>query len=263
MNKAKITIIGSGNLATHLSQALSRGENIIKEVYSRNNDHAAQLAELLGAESTDSLEAVNADSEYYIFALKDDVLRTVAERLAKHLGKHRTVKKGCVFIHTAGSVPMSVFEGLTEHYGVLYPMQTFSKTRPVDFAQIPCFVEGNSSDTLKRITALAQTLTDTVVETDSAKRKKLHLAAVLASNLSNHCYRLAEMVVNEEGLDFGLFKPLVMETAAKAMAIGPKAAQTGPMVRYDQTVMAMQESLINDDLTREIYRLMAKSIHRD
>lgn len=262
MNESRITFIGSGNLATHLSQALSRGGHIIKEVYSRNKDNAQQLAGLLGADGTDDLDAVNPDSKYYIFALKDDVLKDVAERLAQHIKAHRTVGEKCMFLHTAGSVPMSVFQGTVENYGVLYPMQTFSKTRPVDFAQIPCFVEGNSEDTLHEVMALAQSVSDTVVETDSEKRKKMHLAAVLASNLSNHCYHLAERVVNEEGLDFQLFKPLVMETAAKAMAIGPKAAQTGPMVRYDQTVMAMQEALINDDLTRQIYRLMAKSIHR-
>jgi hypothetical protein len=45
--------------------------------------------------------------------------------------------------------------------------------------------------------------------------------------------------------------------------MSPKNAQTGPMVRYDQNVMNMQMSMLPDARTREIYRLMAESIHED
>jgi hypothetical protein len=91
----------------------------------------------------------------------------------------------------------------------------------------------------------------------------MHLAAVLACNLTNHCYRLAERVLEREQIDFGLFLPLIEETARKVKTMSPKDAQTGPMVRYDQSVMAMQMAMLPDERTREIYRLMAESIHED
>ena len=88
-------------------------------------------------------------------------------------------------------------------------------------------------------------------------------AAVLACNLTNHCYRLAERVLEAEQIDFRLFLPLISETARKVRTLSPKDAQTGPMVRYDQNVMQMQMAMLPDDRTREIYRLMAESIHDD
>ena len=94
-------------------------------------------------------------------------------------------------------------------------------------------------------------------------RKKMHLAAVLACNLTNHCYRLAERLLESEQIDFQLFLPLIEETARKVKDMSPKDAQTGPMVRYDQNVMQMQMSMLSDERTREIYRLMAESIHED
>ena len=86
---------------------------------------------------------------------------------------------------------------------------------------------------------------------------------MLACNLTNHCYRLAERVLEAEQIDFRLFLPLIEETARKVKTLSPKEAQTGPMVRYDQNVMQMQMAMLPDARTREIYRLMAESIHDD
>ena len=91
----------------------------------------------------------------------------------------------------------------------------------------------------------------------------MHLAAVFACNLTNHCYRLAERMLEAEQINFNLFLPLIDETAKKVAEMSPKDAQTGPMVRYDVEVMNRQLALIPDDLTRQIYRLMAESIHLD
>ena len=70
-------------------------------------------------------------------------------------------------------------------------------------------------------------------------------------------------MLQEEQIDFNLFLPLIDETAKKVSVLSPKQAQTGPMVRYDVGVMNMQIDLLNDDRTKQIYRLMADSIHED
>lgn len=159
---------------------------------------------------------------------------------------------------------MSVFaEYADANYGVLYPMQTFSKGRSVNFREIPCFIEASEKETLEVIRELASRVSDNVVEASSEKRKKLHLAAVFSCNLVNHCYRLAERVLEEEGIDFSLYLPLIQETANKVKDLSPRKAQTGPMVRYDKTIMDAQIALINNERTRQIYRLMADSIHED
>ena len=148
-------------------------------------------------------------------------------------------------------------------HGVLYPTLTSANSRPVDFRTIPCFIEASDEPTLALVRSIASGISDRVVEADSEKRRKLHLAAVLACNLANHCYRLAERVLEAENIDFGLYLPLILETARKVTEMSPREAQTGPMVRYDLGVMAAQVSLLPDERTRQIYRLMAESIHED
>ena len=274
---ASIVFLGSGNLATHLSLALkAAGEDII-QIFSRTQEHAQALADKLHCDSCVSISDIRTDADVYIFSVKDDALPNLITQLAVKLSGSLSTGEGGgrghvpIFLHTAGSVPMSVFPDNFQlsifnfqlRYGVLYPMQTFSKDRSVNFREIPCFIEASDNNTLEEIKTLASKISDHVLEMSSEKRKKLHLAAVFACNMVNHCYRLAEKVLEEEGIDFSLYLPLIQETANKVKELSPRQAQTGPMVRYDKKIMDAQIALINDERTRQIYRLMADSIHED
>ena len=249
-------MIGSGNLATQLSLALKDAGQEIVQIFSRTEAHAQVLAEQIGSPYTTSVDAILRDADIYILSVKDDALSMLVSAVCHS-------RQQGLFLHTAGSMPMDLFKGHALQYGVLYPMQTFSKTRRVNFREIPCFIEASSAESLATIRLLSESISDHVVACDSEKRKKMHLAAVLACNLTNHCYRLAERVLEAEQIDFRLFLPLIEETARKVRTLSPKDAQTGPMVRYDQNVMQMQMAMLPDDRTREIYRLMAESIHDD
>ena len=270
---ATIVFLGSGNLATHLSLALkAAGEDII-QIFSRTQEHAQALAGKLHCASCTNIGDICTDADIYIFSVKDDALPNLISQLSEHLSHHPSSNTHHpLFLHTAGSVPMSVFPAntpspITHHpspnFGVLYPMQTFSKDRAVDFREIPCFIEASDDDTLDEIRQLSSKISNHVQEASSDKRKKLHLAAVFACNMVNHCYRLAEKVLEEENIDFSLYQPLIQETANKVRELSPRKAQTGPMVRYDRTIMDAQIALISDERTRQIYRLMADSIHED
>ena len=184
----KIVLIGSGNLATQLSLAFKDANQEIVQIFSRTEAHAQELAEKIGCAYTASLDAVQADADIYILAVKDDALAGLAATLCGS-------RPNALFLHTAGSMPMEVFKGHALQYGVLYPMQTFSKNRRVNFREIPCFIEASSPEALATVRALAASISNHVVDCDSEKRKKMHLAAVLACNLTNHCYRLAERVL--------------------------------------------------------------------
>jgi predicted short-subunit dehydrogenase-like oxidoreductase (DUF2520 family) len=195
------------------------------------------------------------DADVYVVAVKDAVLADVVRQLCKG-------RAARVFLHTAGSMPMQVFDGLAAHYGVLYPMQTFSKERALDFSRIPIFLEGSDPVALGVARTLAESVSRQVVELSGEGRRRLHLAAVFACNFANHCYELASEVLQEQGLPFSVMQALVDETAAKVSELSPRQAQTGPAVRYDQNVMEAQLSLLADrPLAQQIYRLMSKSIH--
>ena len=251
-----IIVIGSGNLATQLSLALNDAGQKITQVFSKTKEHAAELASKIGCSYTNHIDEIYNNADVYIISVKDDAISGIADKICHKIAN-------AVVVHTAGSINMDVLKGKGQHYGVLYPMQTFSKNRKVDFKPIPCFLEASDEETLSKIRQLAESISDNVVLADSAKRKKIHLAAVLACNFTNHCYRLAEKVLQEEQIDFNLFLPLIDETAKKVSVLSPKKAQTGPMMRWDTGVMQMQIDLLGNERTKQIYRLMAESIHED
>lgn len=271
----KIVLIGAGNLATHLGKALHAAGHDMVQVFSRTMQSAETLASLLDAEPLTDIAQVRDDADVYIFSVKDSALVQLVAQLCRHeadgLGEDgavnalRKAKKGeheRVFLHTAGSMPMSVFKGMTQHYGVLYPMQTFSKQREVDFSIIPCFVEANDEFAQKQIEGMAREISGRVYELSSEDRKYLHLSAVFACNFANHCYAISQELLEEHGIPFDVMLPLINETAAKVHEMKPKDAQTGPAVRYDENVIGKQSKLLeNHPHFKKVYDSMSKSIH--
>lgn len=271
----KIVLIGAGNLATHLGKALHAAGHDMLQVFSRTMQSAETLASLLDAEPLTDIAQVRDDADVYIFSVKDSALVQLVAQLCRHeadgLGEDgavnalRKAKKGeleRVFLHTAGSMPMSVFKGMAQHYGVLYPMQTFSKQREVDFSIIPCFVEANDEFAQKQIEGLAREISGRVYQLSSEDRKYLHLSAVFACNFANHCYAISQELLEEHGIPFDVMLPLINETAAKVHEMKPKDAQTGPAVRYDENVIDKQSKLLeNHPHFKKVYDSMSKSIH--
>mgnify|MGYP000540923760 FL=1 len=250
----KIVLIGAGNLATHLGKALHAAGHDMVQVFSRTMQSAETLASLLDAEPLTDMAQVRDDADVYIFSVKDSALEQLISQLCGGEKK--------VFLHTAGSMPMSVFRGKALHYGVLYPMQTFSKQREVDFCIIPCFIEANDEFALKQIEGLAGQISHRVYQLSSEDRKYLHLSAVFACNFANHCYAASQELLQQHGIPFDVMLPLIDETAAKVHGMTPKEAQTGPAVRYDENVIGKQIQLLeNQPYFQKIYDCMSKSIH--
>ena len=251
----KIVMIGAGNLATNLGKALQSAGHDIIQVYSRTWEHAQQLATLIGGAATDNVDNIVSTGDVYIFSLKDSVLGDIIPRVAKG-------KSGKLFIHTAGSMPMSCFEGMALHYGVLYPMQTFSKEREVDFKTIPCFIEANDKYAYEMLRGLAESISDRVIELSSDDRRYLHLAAVWGCNFVNHCYEVCAQILQQHGLPFDVMLPLIDETAAKVHELPPAKAQTGPAIRFDENVIRAQANLMRGNpMLKDLYERMSLSIH--
>lgn len=250
----RLVFVGAGRLATQLAQALHAKSHDVVAVYSRTMASASALATLVGGRATDCLSDLPLEADAFILALKDSVLPEVAARLAPG-------REQCPMFHTAGSVPMSVF-GTLPHHGVVYPMQTFSKDRPVDFSRVPIFIEGSSDRALRVATTLASSVSTDVRQLSSAERRYLHLAAVFACNFANHCYALSARILERHGMDFQVMLPLIDETARKVASMHPLDAQTGPAVRYDENVIRAQQQLLADDPQMQaLYTLLSQSIH--
>lgn len=250
-----IVFVGAGNLATNLAKALYRKGFRIVQIFSRTEESARNLALQVEADYTTDLKELTGDAKLYIVSLKDAAFVELLPQIAEG-------KEHALLVHTAGSIPMSVWEGHTQRYGVFYPMQTFSKQREVKFDEIPFFIEAKTAEDVALLKAIAATLSDHVYEASSEQRKSLHLAAVFICNFTNHMYALAADLLEKYQLPFNVMLPLIDETARKVHELAPRDAQTGPAVRYDKNVIENHLAMLADlPALQEIYKLMSKSIH--
>ena len=250
----KIVFVGEGNLATRLSLAMQRVGMQIAQVYSHTEESARQLAVQLGCPWTNDLSALQEDADLYVFSLKDTVLQEVISKVKPNSG---------MWVHTAGSMPMNVFEGYTRRFGVLYPLQTFSKGRNVSFDVIPFFLEANTEKEADYLKNIASALSENVRFMSSEKRRSLHLAAVFACNFTNHIYTLSYKLLENESIPADVLLPLIDETAAKIHSMSPSAAQTGPAIRYDENVINKHLAMLDDPDMKAIYQLLSRSIHKE
>ncbi len=252
----RIALIGAGRLATNLGLTLLGAGHEIVCVYSHTMKSAKTLSERIGGQPVDKAEDLPMEADAYIISVKDSVLAEVIPAVTKG-------RETQVFMHTAGSMPMEMFKGMARHYGVFYPMQSFSKERPVDFAEIPTFIEASDERAMEVIRQLAESVTERVYELSSDDRQYLHLAAVFACNFANHCYAMAAEILEEHGMSFDVMLPLIDETARKVHQLHPLQSQTGPAVRYDENVIRHQAQLLrNHPFMKDLYERMSLHIHR-
>lgn len=248
-----IALIGSGNVAHWLAQKLRHSsEYPIAQVYSRHLTHARDLASKVGAEAIDSLSSLNPDCEMYIFSLKDDAYPEVLKEMPFKLP---------LALHTAGSVSQNIFQGYAEKYGVLYPLQTFTKSENLEDLSVPLCVEDNALAELKgRVRRLARELSDQLYDVSEEQRAVLHLAAVFACNFSNALANMAEDILKADNLDFQILLPLMRQTLDKLESLSPTLAQTGPAARKDTAVMEKHLKMLPSEEMKTVYRLLSNYI---
>jgi len=255
MQNLSVSIIGAGNLAWHLAPALENAGMVVKEVYSRTEEHAhALINRLYQAEIHRSLDFSASSSELFIVTVSDNAIEEVASRIE--------LPPGATIAHTSASQPADVLaHAMTAQYGVLYPLQTFTKGKKIDFRKIPIFIESADSSVLKLLAGVAGDLSRDVRQVDGETRLAIHLAAVFACNFSNHMIKIAKDICEAHGTDLDTLYPLIAETVEKAMAIGPEAAQTGPARRHDyQTLDRHLEILEENEELSQLYRMISQHI---
>ena len=259
VGQKSIVLLGAGRVATHLAPALLKAGYRVISVWSRTKASAYKIANPLGVAYTDSLDDVPTDADVYIACVADSALSEVAEKIVARVGT------GPLFLHTAGSVGMELWQRCgASHYGILYPLQTFSKERAVNVHEVSFFIEASDEMTMEVVEILAHRLSDKVFRADSECRAKLHIAAVFACNFANAMYDVAHRLLSKESIPFEVLLPLIDETAAKVHMLAPHDAQTGPAVRGDAAVMqSHMETLACDKDLHMMYALISNYINKN
>lgn len=247
-----VSIIGSGNVATHLAINLFNKGITIHSVYSRTMENAEKLASQVNALGISRLEDLDLQViDGVIIALKDDVIENISNQLQE---------SDVIVAHTSGTVPLSALKKHSKT-GVFYPLQTFSKTKALDFSKVPMCIEGYTPDVHSDLMELAHSISEDVRSIDSDTRKHIHVAAVFACNFTNHMLTIANQQLGKSHQDLSILEPLIRETIDKAFTSAPEKVQTGPAARNDQQVIQKHlDMLAGEPQLQNIYTQISNSI---
>jgi predicted short-subunit dehydrogenase-like oxidoreductase (DUF2520 family) len=247
-----ITIIGTGNVSWHISRALFNEGFQIEQLVGRQEDKTEAFAARVFAEPITDLGNINSDSDLYILAVSDGAIAEVAAQMPLVEG---------IVAHTSGAIGLDVLKKFQNH-GVFYPLQTFTEGRMLSFEDLPILVEGNTHNTEDLLADVARELTLKVHRINSAKREKLHIAAVFVCNFVNHMYTIGKDICDQNQLPFDVLHALMTETTKKAISSHPKEVQTGPAKRNDQlTLQKHMEDVGNNDL-KMLYDIISNHIKK-
>ena len=254
MQRCDVVVVGSGNVAEAFARSLARCEGVtLRQIYARNEQRGRAIAQMCGCTWSNHMTSI-APADVYIIAVSDRAVEEVAATLI--------VPEEAIIIHTAGSVPMSAIPERGGRRGIIYPLQSFSKGREISLDDVPLFVEADSDIVRESVTRLARSISSCVEYATSERRRYIHLAGVFVNNFTNHMYAIGGDVLTKADLPFDILKPLIRETAAKAIAASdPRTVQTGPAVRNDRVVVDRHMSMLEgEDKKREIYKNITDSI---
>ena len=245
----QIVLIGSGNVAFHLAKAFSEAQIPISQIFGRNTTELQKISEQFSIPfSTETL----ADADLYIISVSDSSIAEVSSLIKN---------ENALVTHTSGSVSREALSG-NFRKSVFYPLQTFSKSKNLDYSKIPFFIDAENENDEEILKNLASKISKNVMLANDEKRKYIHLTAVFACNFVNHLYARAKEISDSQGIPFDYFLPLIDETTQKVRELEPKLAQTGPAIRNDEKVLKLHESLLTDEEKLKIYKTLNESIKK-
>jgi len=247
-----IVIIGSGNVATHLALAFQENGIHILQIFSRNIENAKNLAIKVGAAYTNVSLEIQDNADLYLFAVSDSAVISI-------LQSYNWQNK--LLAHTAGSLPIDIFQPFSENYGVFYPLQSFTKGRNFELKKVPFLIEGNNTTSEEILLRFAKKVSKKTICMKSEQRTAIHLAAVFASNFSNHMYSIASEILSKNNIPFNILNSLIEETTNKAIQTSPITAQTGPARRNNTEILQKHiDMLASEPDWQKIYTFASESI---
>ena len=241
-----VTLLGTGNVATHLAIALKENDVHVSHIFGRNKDKLNAICKKVDAKAITSFSDI--PQQLCIICISDDAIAEVIQQIDVDIP----------IAYTSGSVDISSLIQ-RKNMGVFYPLQTFTKNRKVNFFEVPIFIESNNEYFTQTLFDLAWKISRTVNYATSEERAQLHLAAVFVNNFTNHILCLAQDYCEVEKVDFNHLRPLLKETISKIEQQSAYQNQTGPAKRNDTKTIEIQEQQLNGH-TKEVYEAITKSI---
>lgn len=246
----RIFFIGTGRLAVNLATAFRRSGIVLSGCYSRNSDHGKAFSERFHIPFFPQLTSIPVDCDVYLLAVTDSAVAEVSAQ----------IQVDGILAHCSGMLPIETIHG-NKIKGVFWPVQTLSLDHLVDLDEVPFCVEASSVKALQTLLNLANAISRQAMQVTLEERQRMHLAAVLVNNFSNHLFHLASQFLSTHGDTFEHLKPIITETARKVQTLDPAMAQTGPAVRHDLATLERHRQLleVHPDLLK-LYDTLSESI---
>ncbi|MDI3480077.1 MAG: hypothetical protein PWP68_1575 [Rikenellaceae bacterium] len=238
----KIVLIGYGNVGWHLSRFLKLYFDQLEIV--TNNP--------IDTDNFTFRTDIPHDADIYII--------TRQERFVAETSKNINAENAIV-VHTSGTLTANVLDN-HKHYGVLYPLQTFRKRKPLSITNINFAIESSDKYTLDTLKFICESIHQNYVIVESEQRLALHTTGVLISNFPNFLYVLAYNLLDKYNLSYEIIKPLIRETTDRLEQYHPSEVQTGPAVRGDSEIIKKHLDFLQNLSTDavEIYEILSKAI---
>tara|TARA_X000000368_G_C23056314_1_gene724021 strand:- start:3884 stop:4645 length:762 start_codon:yes stop_codon:yes gene_type:complete len=247
---SNIVIIGTGNVSHHFCKAILKSKKLeLIQLFGRKKILPENFNQKISY--TNNLKKIK-QANFYIICVNDDAILKISNKLKV---------KNAIVLHTSGSSNMKL---LSKHknYGVIYPLQTFSKNKEVLFNNIPIIIEASSKIILNKIKKVSLQLSNKILECNSNQRTLIHISAVFTNNFSNYMNIISEEILLSQDIDPEILKPLIEETSDKLNYLSAKESQTGPAIRNDQITIEKHLNLLKETKYYEIYNNLSEKIKK-
>jgi predicted short-subunit dehydrogenase-like oxidoreductase (DUF2520 family) len=246
-----VSIIGTGNIAYHFSNVFLKHHNInLIEVCGRRKNIPLYFSSRVNY--CDDVSKISK-SDIYMICVSDDQIEIISNKIK--------ASSKSLILHCSGSTDMKALSNYC-NYGVLYPLQTFSVEKNINFKKIPIIIEGNSKDSLNKIENLASKLSENVLKASSKQRLAIHVSAVFANNFTNYMRVVADEILKSNDIDPEILNPLTFETSDKLKYLNSKEAQTGPALRKDINTLKKHLNLLKGSSYHKIYETISNEIKK-
>ena len=251
----EVMIVGTGNVAHALGNALSNIQHIKLSVMGRSPSNVIKFTSTIGATTYSFSDIIPANLDAIVLCVSDDQISTVSQQLT-------APNDQCIIMHTSGSQPITSLGQHFDQRAIFYPLQTFNKDKTYDFTHIPICLNGNTKEALTKVMDLAKLITSKIYVLTDEERRKAHLAAVMTNNFFNYIGDEIFNFLSQNDIPYQLIQPLLQETVDKLCQSPPDTHQTGPARRGDFNTINSHLEMLKDSPLKQIYQTLSDNIFK-
>src|SRR6266550_5948561 len=262
--KPQIAIVGPGRLGGALSLALTEAGYRVREVISRDAPSSQKRARDIARKTrslTSTLETADLKSDLIWFCVPDREVARAARALSP-----AAEWKGKVAFHSSGALASDELNLLRRRGAVVasvHPMMTFVRGSVPSLKGVAFALEGDAKG-IRLARKITRDLGGDAFSISKTSKLAYHAWGGFGSPLLVAMLVTAERVAKAAGLSAAqarkIMLPIVRQTLANYIALGPAAAFSGPIVRGDVSIVRKHmRKLRKIPRAKEVYVALARA----